>query len=326
MKELYGWEDGDEVLVPSVTFVASANVVIQNRLRPVFVDVEPVYYEIDPHLIPERITARTRAIMPVHLFGQPCDMDPIVQHARERGLYIIEDSCETMFAKYKGLPVGSWGEVACFSTYAAHVIVTGVGGLALTDNPALAILNKSLANHGREGIYISMDDDDVEDRGELLRIVERRFSFDYVGYSYRATELEAAIGVAQLEHREEIVAIRQRNAAYLTRNLSSLDDYIQLPSIRPETEHVFMMYPIVVREGAPARDSLIFFLEERGIETRYMLPLLNQPAYRKVFGNLEEEYQVARMINRQGFYIGCHPGMSWEDLAYIVATFHEFYS
>lgn len=326
MKEHYGWQDGDEVLVPALTFVASVNVVIQNRLRPVFVDVDPLYYEMDPTRIAARVTGRTRAVMPVHVFGQPCDMDPMVEQARASGLRIIEDSCETMFASYKGRPVGSWGDVACFSTYAAHLLVTGVGGLALTDDPALAVLNKSLANHGRDGIYLQMDDDDVADPAQLLRIVERRFSFEHVGYSYRATELEAAIGLAQLERWRDLVAVRQARAACLSAQLAPLREHLQLPAIRPRTDHVFMMYPIVVRHGGRVRDQLIAHLEERGIETRYMLPLTNQPVYRRLFGEIEDEHPVAKRINRRGFYIGCHPGMTDADIEYVVSAFHEFFS
>jgi len=124
LKETYGWEDGDEVLVPALTFVATSNVVLLNGLHPVFVDVDPRYYTIDPSKIAASITPRARAIMPVHIAGLPCDMDPLLDVARAHGLRIVEDSCEAMFSRYKGRPVGSFGDIACFSTYAAHVITT----------------------------------------------------------------------------------------------------------------------------------------------------------------------------------------------------------
>ena len=137
LKELHGWHDGDEIIVPAVTFVATANVVVDHNLKPVFVDVDPVTYNIDPAKIEKRITKKTKAIMVVHLFGQPAEMDPILKIARKYKLKIIEDSAETMFVKYKGTPVGSFGDIACFSTYVAHLIVTGVGGVVATNDGTL---------------------------------------------------------------------------------------------------------------------------------------------------------------------------------------------
>jgi perosamine synthetase len=131
LKELHGWADGDEVIVPAVTFVATANIVLHNRMVPVLVDVDRLYYELRPELIEQAITPRTRAIIPVHLFGQPADMEPIVAIARRHSLKIIEDSAETMFASCNGKRVGSLGDIGCFSTYVAHLIVTGVGASTL---------------------------------------------------------------------------------------------------------------------------------------------------------------------------------------------------
>jgi perosamine synthetase len=128
LKDVYCWKDGDEVLCPAVTFVASSNVILANNLMPVYVDVDPRTYNIDPDQIEKKITKRTKAIMVVHLFGQPAAMDKIMRIAKKHRLRVIEDSCETMFAKYKGKSVGSFGDIACFSTYVAHILVTGVGG------------------------------------------------------------------------------------------------------------------------------------------------------------------------------------------------------
>jgi perosamine synthetase len=320
----HGWSTGDEVLVPALTFIASSNVIIQNGLRPVFVDVDPLYYEMDPTRIAERITPRTRAIMPVHLFGQPCEMDPIVQLARDHDLRIIEDSCETMYARYHGKVAGSWGEISCFSTYAAHLLVTGVGGLATTDDPDLAIRIKSLANHGRDSIYMSIDDDDDPDSASFFEVVDRRFKFVDVGYSYRATEFEAALGLAQLERWREGVALRQRNARMLTERLEAHADLLQLPAIRPGTEHVFMMYPIVVRPPI-SRDDLVHHLETSGVETRPLMPLLSQPVYQRLFGDLRPQYPVATRIEENGFYIGCHPQITEEDIDHVGTVVDDFF-
>ena len=325
LKEKFSWADGDEVLVPAVTFIASSNVVLQNRLQPVFVDVDPVYYELDAAQIERHVTPRTRAIMPVHLFGQPCEMDAIMAAAHQYGLRVIEDSCEAMFVTYRGRPVGSWGDVACFSTYVAHLIVTGVGGLALADDPELAITLRSLINHGRDGIYLSADADNTNDRKALFEIVDRRFSFVHVGYSYRATEMEGALGLAQLRRKDEIVGAHQRNAAYLTAGLRRHEEHLQLPAVRPDARHAFMMYPIVVKDPRIDRDALVRYLEERKVETRYLMPLLSQPAYRRLLGDLEAWYPAARWLTQRGFYIGCHQGLTLEDLDYIIETFEAFF-
>ena len=327
LKRVDGWSDGDEVLVPTITFVASSNVVLQNRLQPRFVDVEANYFEIDNGLIEAAITPRTRAIMPVHLFGQSCDIEPILEIARAHGLRVIEDSCEAMFVRHAGHPVGSLGDVACFSTYVAHLLTTGVGGLAATNDQDIAVKIKSLFNHGRDNIYVSIDDDDdISDVGLLREMVSRRFNFTDIGYSYRGTELEAAIGLAQLQDWESIIRPRQRIAEALTEGLSDLAEYLQLPAVRPGTEHGFMMYPLVVRDGKISRDELIMHLERHGIETRYLMPLINQPAYRELYGDLESTYPVAQRLNRDGFYIGCHQWIEQDDIAYIVDVFHSFFA
>jgi dTDP-4-amino-4,6-dideoxygalactose transaminase len=323
LKERDGWNDGDEVLVPAVTFVATANVVFYNGLRPVFVDVEPDYFCMDPSQIERHITPRTRAIMPVHIGGLPADMPAIAAVAESGGLRIVEDSAEAMFVSVGGRPVGSWSDISCFSSYVAHVISTGVGGYCLTNDADLLERLKSLMNHGRDPIYTRIDDDlDVTD-GQLTRIATSRFSFVRFGHSFRCTELEAAIGLAELEERDAAQAERTRVADALRAGLADLEWALQLPAVRPGAGHGFMFFPIVVRDPALDRDRLIVALERRGIETRYLLPLINQPVYRPIFGDLDPEYPVAARLNRQAFYVGCHRYMTDADVECVVAAFHE---
>ena len=323
LKEIHGWNDGDEVIVPTVTFVATSNIVIHNRMKPVFVDVEKEYYGLDVSKLEAAITPRTRAIIPVHLFGMPCDMSPILAIAKKHNLKIIEDSCETMFARYAGKSVGSIGDIGCFSTYVAHLLTTGVGGIATTNNPDYAVKMRSLVNHGRDSIYLSLEDDDNKSKNELKEIISKRFSFVSVGHSFRITEMEAALGVAQLEDWEDMINKRKKNAAYLIEKLSLFNKHIQLPKIRPEVTHSFMMFPIVLK-NAP-KEELVNFLENHGIETRDMLPITNQPVYRTLLSIEESDYPVAQWINKSGFYIGCHQGLSQEDLEYIVSIVSAFF-
>ncbi len=323
LKERHGWADGDEVLVPSVTFIATSNVVLHNRLVPVFVDVDPSTFTINPAKMAAKITRRTRAVMPVHLLGLPADMDPILEIAKRRGLSVVEDSAETMFARYKGRKVGSLGDVGCFSTYVAHYIVTGVGGLATTSDPDLYVRLRSLMNHGRDSIYLSIDDDKDAVGARLHEIVAKRFQFVSVGHSFRATELEAALGLAQLEEKDKIVKARIGLARRLSAGLREFEGRLQLPACPPDRDHTFMLYGLVLR--GEDKKPLVNFLEDRGVETRDLLPLLNQPVYRRLFGDLEPKYPVARALNRSGFYIGCHQYMTPQDADYVVEQFRAFF-
>jgi perosamine synthetase len=322
LKDRHGWSDGDEVVVPAVTFVATSNIVLHNNMKPVFVDVEPDTYNIDPTKIEEKITNRTRAIIPVHLLGLPAAMDPIRALAETYRLPIIEDSCETMFAKYKDESVGSMGDIGCFSTYVAHFLVTGVGGLATTNDPELAVDMRSLMNHGRDSIYIGSHDDQGVDHDTFEEIIERRFRFVSVGHSLRCTEMEAAIGIGQLSRQDEIVARRRQIAEHYNRELAEFADLIQLPSCPPDRTHSYMLYGIVTK--ADIRKKLVSYLENLNIETRAMLPLINQPIYKRLYGDLEKHYPVAAWINRSGFYIGCHSYMKDSEVEFVIEGLRGF--
>ncbi len=323
LKEKHGWKDGDEVIVPAVTFIATSNIVLHNRMVPVFADVDPLTYTLDPAKFEAAITPKTRAVIPVHLLGLPADMGPISAIARKRGLSIIEDSAETMFARYKGKKVGSLGDIGCFSTYIAHYIVTGAGGLATTNDPDLHVRLRSLMNHGRDSIYLSIDDDKDATGDKLHEIVSKRFQFVSVGHSYRATELEAALGLAQLEEKDGIYAARTGMAKRLSAGLEEFEDRLQLPFCPPDRDHAFMLYGLALR--GEDKTPLVNFLEDHGVETRDLLPLLNQPVYKKLFGDLESKYPVAKNLNRCAFYIGCHQYMSPADADFVIERFRAFF-
>jgi perosamine synthetase len=320
LKEVHGYQDGDEVIVPATTFIATSNIVISNNLKPVFVDVDPETFNIDMNGILDAITPKTRCIIPVHLFGLPADMAIVMAVARRFNLQVIEDSCETMFARHKGRSVGSFGDLSCFSTYVAHIIVGGVGGLVTTNNDKLAELCRSLMAHGRDSIYTNIDDDNNINQN----IIERRYKFDRVGYSYRCTEIEAALALSELERAEENIDARRNNAKLLTTLLHPYREFLQLPYIPWHSEHSFMMYPMVCNYGVD-RDRLLLFLEERGIETRYLFPLLDQPVYRKLFPGQAEKFPVAQNLAKQGFFIGIHQGLTDVDIEYVAKTIGEYF-
>lgn len=323
LKDRYGWSHGDEVLVPAVTFVATSNIVLHNQMEPVFVDVDPETYNIDTEKIEEKITHRTRAIIPVHLLGLPASMGPIMELAKTYRLKVIEDSCETMFARYQDKPVGSIGDIGCFSTYVAHFLVTGVGGFATTNSAELADDMRSLMNHGRDTIYVSASDDLDVVGDRLEKIVARRFSFIHVGHSFRCTELEAAIGLGQLARANEIIRRRKEIADRYTRELADLQDHIHLPICPSDRSHTYMIYGVVVKNEG--KERLVNYLEKLNIETRDLLPLINQPIYKRLYGNLEERYPGARLLNHSGFYIGCHSYMTDEEVDFVIEAFHSYF-
>lgn len=325
LKEKYNYKDGDEVLVPAITFIATSNIVIMNNLTPIFVDVEPDTYNLDPKQLEKHLTSRTRAIIPVHLAGLPCNMGPIIEFAKKHKLQVIEDSCETMFATCDGKPVGSFGDIGCFSTYVAHILVSGVGGLCTTNSNELAIMMRSLCNHGRDSIYLSIDDDDNLKKEELKMVMDRRFKFVRLGYSFRVTEFEGALSLAQFERKEQILNARKENAKYLTGKLAGFKGKLQLPIIPKNRTHSFMFYPLVCKNGVD-RDKLTLYLEEHGIETRQLLPLINQPIYVKLFGELESKYPVAANLNKNAFYVGIHQHLGKKELGYVAKTIENYFS
>src|SRR5262245_31076374 len=258
LKEQRGWRDGDEVIVPAVTFVATVNVVLQTGLKPVLVDVEPQTFNIDPRLIADAITSRTRCIMPVHLLGLPADMDPILSLARRRQIAIVEDSCETKFARYKGRAVGSFGDIGCFSTYIAHLLITGVGGLLTTNDDKLEPVIRSYLNHGRDPRFLGQNAPTALNRADLIRT---RFQFLRPGFSFRVTELQAAIGLGQLDQMDTLLKRRKSYAQILLDELQPLGEHLQLPMTAPGAEHSYMMFPLVLKDERISKWELMEFLE-----------------------------------------------------------------
>lgn len=322
LKIAHGWKDGDEVIVPALTFVATINVVLHNGLKPVLVDVGYPEYGMKPELVEDAVTDRTRAIIPVHLFGQPCQMGEIMDVAREYDLQVIEDSCETMFVKHRDQMVGSMGDIGCFSFYMAHLITAGVGGMAITNNPEYAQLLRSLVNHG-----LSMEQLNVDENFVPQPAMGREFRFVYPGHSFRITEFEAALALAQLDRWEDMIRIRRRNARHLTASLEDLNFIhgaeLLLPKVGHKNEHSWMMYPIVVESQEYQRSELTGYLNRYGVETRGMLPLTNQPIYSEMIS--PSKYPYAKHINENGFYIGCHQDLEPEDIEYTRQVFDEFY-
>jgi perosamine synthetase len=256
---------GDEVILPSLTFVATANAVAYTGAKPVFADSEPYTWNIDPEAVARLITPRTRAIIAVHLYGHPADMDPLRALADQNGLTIIEDAAEAHGARYKGRRVGSLGGVAIFSFFGNKIITTGEGGMVLTDDDALAERCLFLENQARHK--------------------ENPYWHSEIGYNYRMTNVQAALGVAQLGRIEELIAIRGRNAAHYEQRLSEVPG-LGLPPCAEWAENVYWMYSVLVEEDYGLdRDTLMARLRQQKIDTRpvfypiHTLPMYNSGQY-----------------------------------------------
>lgn len=299
LKDKYNWKDGDEVIIPSVTFVATMNVVLMNNLKPVLVDVKPDTVNIHPLLIEKAITKKTRAVIPVHLLGQPAEMEVLLQLAKIYNLKVIEDSCETMFVNKLQ------GDMACFSSYVAHLLVTGIGGFILTNDKHMATVMRSMMFHGRDESYLNIDDKS-----------SKKFYFPRFGYSDRMTELEAALGLGDLDNWEDMIAQRQNNAKTLVMGLAGLP--VTFPW-HNSNEHAFMFFPMMVDN----RDALAKHLESKGIDTRLMMPLTTQPTVKKY---LKGKYPGADYVNKHGLLIGCHQYLKRKDLDYIIDCIKGFYT
>ena len=311
LKDKHGWKDGSEVIIPAVTFVATMNAVLMNNLIPVLVDVEKETANIDARLIEKAITLKTVAILPVHLLGQPADMDEIMRIANKYKLRVVTDSCETMFVNKHV------GDTTCFSTYIAHHLVTGVGGLILTNDKKLATTMRSILFHGRDESYLTIDD--------KPKHIWKRFHFPRHGYSDRMTELEAALGLGGLDNWQEMVKKRQKNALYLAKGLgganahfTEVDVSIKYPVIPSYYCHSFMFFPAYVEK----RDELMVYLEKRGIQSRTMMPLISQPITKPY---LKKKYPVAEYIGEHGILLPCHHYLKKKDLDFMLKTIQEFY-
>jgi len=312
----------DEVITPAVTWATTVFPIINCGLVPVLVDVDLETFNINTEEIKKAITDKTRAIMPIHLLGNPCEMDKIMNIAREYNLYVIEDACEAHGAEFNRQKVGSFGELSTFSFFFSHHLSTIEGGMVLTNDEKLAEMAKALRVFG--WIRELTDKDKIAQKYEDI---DPRYLFVNTGFNFRPTEMQGAFGIHQMKKLDKFIKIRQENAAFWTENLKQYKDQLLLHTEREGTKHVWFGYPITVKPGAPFnRKELVDFLEKKGVETRPIMsgnfdeqPAMRLFPYRKV-GDLSN----SRIIMRNSFFFGNHPGIAQEEREAIVGYFKEF--
>ncbi|MCJ7721921.1 DegT/DnrJ/EryC1/StrS family aminotransferase [Candidatus Bathyarchaeota archaeon] len=288
---------GDEVITSAFSFVASGNCILFQNAKPVFADIDPKTFNIDPSDVAEKITAKTKALIPIHMFGQPANMDALKEIAEDKGIVLVEDAAQAHGAEYNGQKAGSIGNMGCFSFYATKNMTAGEGGMITTNDPKLADNARLLINHGQS----------------------RKYHHDTLGYNYRMTEICAAIGSVQLRKLDGFNAKRIDNAALLSNGIRKLDG-LTVPQVDKDSKHVFHQYVIRVEDNYPLdRDEFAEFLAEKGVgaAVHYPIPIYRQPLYMElgyggtVCPNTEDAC-------RQVLSLPVHPLVNKPDIEYIL--------
>ena len=325
---------GDEVITVAAGFPTTLNPVIQNRLIPVFVDVELPTYNIDVSMLEEALGPKTRAIMIAHTLGNPFDVDAVTGFAKANDLWLIEDNCDALGSTYRGKPTGSFGDVSTCSFYPAHHITTGEGGAVFANAPALKPLIESFREWGRDCWCEPGEDDTCGKRfdwqmGELPHGYDHKYIYDHIGYNLKMTDMQAAVGVAQIAKLDRFTEVRKRNWKILNEGLKRLSEFFLLPVATAHSDPSWFGFPISVRENAPfERRQFIGFLEERKIATRLLFGgnLARQPAYLDVPSRVVGDLSNSDFIMNNTLWLGVYPGLTEEMLSYVVDSIHEFVS
>jgi perosamine synthetase len=286
---------GDEVIVPTLTYIASANCVAYCGATPVFVDSEPDTMNLNPARLEAAITPRTKAIMPVHLYGHPAEMDPIRDVAARHGVRVVEDAAESVGATYRGVKTGALGDVAMFSLFGNKIITSGEGGMIVTDDDALAERLRLYRNQGNDPA--------------------RRYWHSVIGYNYRMTNVTAAIGLAQLERVEHHLAARRRVAAGYDARLAGLAGRLSTPVTRPGIERADWMYNILLAEET-RRDAVMAAMDSAGVETRPVFyPIHTMPPYAPLG---QGPFPVAESLSARGISLPTYGALTDSDLDRVV--------
>jgi dTDP-4-amino-4,6-dideoxygalactose transaminase len=300
----FGAKRGDEILVPALSFIASGNAVLQAGFNPVFVDINKETLGINPVQIEKAVTSKTRAIMPVHLMGKPAAMDEILDIAKRHHLYVIEDAAEAHGAEYRGKKVGSIGDMAAFSLYAAHIITSIEGGMLTTNNSQMAEVMLSLRNHG----------------------IVNKFETRRVGFSAKMNELEAAVGLGNVQIFQKILKKRRNNLLYLIEKFKRFEEFFITLKEEPFEKIGPHAFSIIVREGMPfIKEEFVQYLDEKGVDSRnlfYSIPT-QCPSY-AFLGHRLGDFPVAEFCSDFGTHIGIHQDLEFDQLDYVVEVVEQF--
>lgn len=311
---------GSEVIIPAVTFPTIFNVIFQCGLTPVVVDCEVGTYNLNPDLLEQAISKKTKAIIAVHAVGNPCDMPKIMRIAKKYKLYVIEDNCDGWGSQIGTKKVGSFGDISITSFHAAHIVSMGVGGGVFTSNRSIAEKVRVYRDWGRQA------DATAKNKYKALpKDYNPRFIYEKIGYNFQILELQAAMGRVQLKKAKQIKDARQYNAYKLVCGLEDLP--LVMPLQVKDADVCWFALPLTCKRKGD-RAKLVPFLEKHGIETRSMFSgdITKHPAYKGVKYRIGTPLKGAQTILKESFWISVHPRLKKSDLDYIIKTFHDFFA
>ncbi|MBU2540179.1 lipopolysaccharide biosynthesis protein RfbH [Patescibacteria group bacterium] len=323
---------GDEVITTACGFPTTLNPIIQNNLIPVFVDVSLGIYNIDVGKIEKAISKKTKAIFVAHTLGNPVALDKILKLAKKHNLWVIEDNCDALGSKYKNKYTGTFGDISTCSFFPAHHITMGEGGAVLTNNWELKKIIASFRDWGRDCYCESGQDNTCKKRfswqiGKLPFGYDHKYIYSHIGYNFKITDMQAAIGVAQLKKLPQFIKARRKNFDLLYGFLKKYDKYLIFPQATKNSQPSWFGFPILLKEGAPfSRNEIVNYLEDNKIATRMLFGgnLKKQPAYKdikcRVFGSLKNTDLVMNNL----FWIGVYPGITRNKLNYMIKIMKNF--
>jgi CDP-6-deoxy-D-xylo-4-hexulose-3-dehydrase len=319
---------GDEVITTAAGFPTTLNPIIQNGLLPVFVDVDIPTYNADLSQLEKALSKRTRAVFLAHTLGNPYDAEKVRDFCDANGLWMLEDCCDAVGSTLRGRKVGTFGDMATASFYPAHHITMGEGGCVLTGHSALKIIVESFRDWGRDCWCGPGADNTCRRRfdrqmGRLPRGYDHKYTYSHIGYNLKVTDMQAAIGVAQLKKLPAFIEARRRNFSILKEGLKELEDVLILPEPAPGSEPSWFGFPLMVRKDAPvSRDRMIRHLEGKRISTRLLFGgnLVRQPAYKGIKHRVAVSLKRTDEVMNRLFWIGVFPGLDERRLKFMVKT------
>jgi len=323
---------GDEVITCATGFPTTVNPAMQNGLVPVFVDVDLPTYNIDPARIEAAVTDKTRAIILAHTLGNPFDLGEVMRVAKKHDLYVIEDSCDALGARYDGQMVGTFGDIGTVSFYPAHHITMGEGGAVWTDRGDLKRLIESVRDWGRDCYCPPGEDNTCNKRfkwklGDLPRGYDHKYTYSNLGYNLKITDMQAAVGLAQFDRLADFITARNANFAFLKAALADLEDQLILPEATARSEPSWFGFALTLRSDEEGlRDELVQFLNDRKVATRLLFGgnLIRQPYMKNRLWRVSGDLTRSDKVMTSSFWIGLYPGLTQDHLTYACDMIRQF--